>query len=114
MSVTDILDFTAGSGAAAAAALHCGARYHGVCVNADQKKWLDSLMDRVIYAVACENADSAAAVGATPEQVFAIKTWYQGTIKEAKRFLIAQGADVAVAEEDNDEGESEGESEESN
>ena len=80
----------------------------------DIHRWLDSLMDRVIYAVACENADSAAAVGATPEQVFAIKTWYQGTIKEAKRFLIAQGADVAVAEEDNDEGESEGESEESN
>ena len=80
----------------------------------DIHRWLDSLMDRVIYAFVCENADSAAAVGATPEQVFAIKTWYQGTIKEAKRFLIAQGADVAVAEEDNDEGESEGESEESN
>ena len=114
MAVTDMLDFTAGSGAAAAAALHCGARYQGVCVNADQKKWLDGLMDRIIYAVACENAETAAAVGATPEQVNSIKAWYQGTIKEAKRFLIAQGADVAVAEEDNDEGESAGESEESN
>ena len=80
----------------------------------DIHRWLDSLMDRVIYAVACENADSAAAAGATPEQVFAIKTWYQATIKDAKRFLIAQGAGAAAAEEDHDEGESEEDSEDSN
>ena len=115
MAVTDVLDFTAGSGAAAAAALHCGARYQGVCVNADQKKWLDSLMDKVVYAVACDSPGHAAAVGASTELVNSIKLFYQGTVKEAKRFLVAQSSDAAAADvDDEDEGSEAESSDESN
>ena len=102
MAVTDVLDFTAGSGAAAAAALHCGIKYEGICVNADQKKWLDSLMDKAVYAVACDSPGHAAAVGASTELVNSIKLFYQGTVKEAKRYLVAQSSDTPAAGQDDD------------
>ena len=111
MAATDVVDFTAGTGGAAAAALQCGIRYEGMCVNADHKKWLDGLLDKVVYAVACESPVNAAAVGASQELVSSIKLFYQGTVKEAKRFLVAQSSDAAAAAADSadeDEG-SEGE-----
>ena len=111
MAVTDILDFTAGTGAAAAAALNCGIKYEGICVNADQKKWLDSMVGKVVYAVACDSPGHAAAVGASTELVNSIKLFYQGTVKEAKRYLVAQSSDTPAAEQDDDgDGKSEGES----
>ena len=102
MAVTDVLDFTAGTGGAAAAALHCGIKYEGICVNADQKKWLESLMDKVVYAVACDSPEHAAAVGASTELVNSIKLFYQGTVKEAKRYLVAQSSDTPAAGQDDD------------
>ena len=105
MAVTDVLDFTAGTGGAAAAALHCGIKYEGICVNADQKKWLESLMDKVVYAVACDSPEHAAAVGASTELVNSIKLFYQGTVKEAKRYLSAQSSDMPAAGHDDDEDE---------
>ena len=111
MAVTDVLDFTAGTGGAAAAALHCGIKHEGICVNADQKKWLDSLMDKVTYAVACDSHVHAAAVGASTELVNSIKLFFQGTVKEAKRYLVAQSSDTPAAGQDDDgDGGSEGES----
>lgn len=109
MAATDILDFTAGTGGAAAAALHCGIQYEGICVNGDQKKWLESLMDKVVYAVACDSPGHAAAVGASTELVDSIKLFYQGTVKEAKRYLVAQSSDMQ-GEDDDEDGGSEGES----
>ena len=103
MAVTDVLDFTAGTGGAAAAALHCGIKYEGICVNADQKKWLESLMDKVVYAVACDSPEHAAAVGASTELVNSIKLFYQGTVKEAKRYLSAQSSDMPAAGHDDAE-----------
>ena len=67
MGATDILDWTPGSGAAAAAALHCGIKYEGICTNSPQKKWLDGLLDKAIYAVAVDSPESAAAVGASTQ-----------------------------------------------
>ena len=107
MAATDILDFTAGTGGAAAAALHCGIKYEGICVNADQKKWLESLMDKVVYAVACDSPEHAAAVGASTELVNSIKLFYQGTVKEAKRYLVAQSSDMqgaAMGQDDDEDG----------
>ena len=110
MAATDVLDFTAGTGAAAAAALQCGIRYEGMCVNADHKKWLDGLLDKVVYAVACDFPGDAAAVGASTETVGAIKLFYQGAVKEAKRFLVAQPFDMPGEDDDEDKKGSEGES----
>jgi len=110
MAVTDVLDFTAGTGAAAAAALHCGIKYEGVCVNADHKSWLDGLMDKVIYAVASESTEAAAAVGASEEHISSIKLFFQGTVKEARRFLVASADQLGKTDGDGD-GEDEGEEE---
>ena len=104
MGVTDILDFTAGTGGAAAAALHCGIKYEGICVNAVQKRWLEGLMDKVVYAVACDSPEHAAAVGASTELVNSIKLFYQGTVKEARRYLVAQSSDAARQDDDDEEG----------
>ena len=53
--------------AAAAAALHCGIKYEGVCTNTADKQWLDGLLDKAIYAVAVDSPESAAAVGASTQ-----------------------------------------------
>ena len=98
--VTHVLDATPGSGAAASAALASGAIYDGFCVNSAHKQWLESLMDSAIFAVATESGDSAAAVGATKEHVEQIKTFFSATVKEAKRYLTADGP----VEEDGEEG----------
>ena len=43
-----------------------------------------------------------------------IKLFYQGTVKEAKRYLVAQSSDTPAVEQDDDgDGESEVESDES-
>ena len=107
MAVTDVLDFTAGTGGAAAAALQCGIKYEGICVNAVQKRWFEGLMDKVVYAVACDSPEHAAAVGASTELVDSIKLFYQGTVKEAKRYLVASDA---AGQDDDGDGENEGES----
>ena len=67
MAATEILDWTPGSGAAAAAALHCGIKYEGICTNTAHKQWLDGLLDKAIYAVAVDSPESAAAVGASTQ-----------------------------------------------
>ena len=109
MGATDILDWTPGSGAAAAAALHCGIKYEGICTNSPHKKWLDGLLDKAIYAVAVDSPESAAAVGASPDFVNNIKVFFQGTVKEAKRFFMStsgEGNDVANVDSDPDDGSS--------
>jgi hypothetical protein len=96
MGATEIFDLTPGSGAAAIAALHCGIKYEGVCINANHKQWLETMLDKAIYAVALESPESATAVGVTQECVANIKLFFQGTVKEAKRYLLASGGDSNV------------------
>ena len=73
------------------------------CVNSAHKQWLESLMDSAIFAVATESGDSAAAVGATKEHVEQIKTFFSATVKEAKRYLTADGPVEENGEEDGGE-----------
>ena len=80
-----------GSGVVAIAALHCGIKYEGVCINANHKQWLEGMLDKAIYAVAVESPESAKAVGVTQECVANIKLFFQGTVKEANRYLLASG-----------------------
>ena len=61
------------------------------------------MLDKTIYAVAADSPESAAAVGASAECVANIKLFFQGTVKEAKRYLIAakdDSPDAEVEEED--------------
>ena len=109
LGATDILDWTPGSGAAAAAALHLGIKYEGICTNSSQRQWLDGLLDRAIYAVAVDSVEGAEAVGASPEFVNGIKLFFQGTVKEARRFFMStygEGNDVANVDSDPDDGSS--------
>ena len=106
-AATEVFDFTPGSGAAAAAALHCG------IVNLGHKQWLDGVLDKTIYAVAADSPESAAAVGASAECVANIKLFFQGTVKEAKRYLIAAKDDSPGAEVEEDEQDEEDDGDES-
>ena len=85
---TEVWDLTPGSGAAASAALSLGIKYEGLCVNEGQQQWLDVLMDKVVFAVAVESNDAAAAIGASAAHVASIKMFFHGTVKEAKRYLV--------------------------
>ena len=86
MAATEILDWTPGSGAAAAAALHCGIKYEGVCTNTAHKQWLDGLLDKAIYAVAVDSPAGATAVGASPDYVNNIKLFSKGPSKKRSVF----------------------------
>ena len=112
---TEVWDLTPGSGAAASAALSLGIKYEGLCVNEGQQQWLDVLMDKVVFAVAVESNDAAAAIGASKAHVASIKMFFQGTVKEAKRYLVnAEKGDVPPKddeEEDEDNDDSDEESE---
>jgi hypothetical protein len=94
--------------------LHCGIKYEGACINANHKQWLETMLDKAIYAVALESPESATAVGVTQECVANIKLFFQGTVKEAKRYLLASGGDSNVPDPaddaDPDDEESSGES----
>ena len=98
--VTHVFDVTPGSGAAGAAALALGAQYDGYCVNTAHKQWLDNLMDSAIFALAVESNEVALAVGATEEHVGHIKMFFSSTVKDAKRYLIAETPELEGAKED--------------
>ena len=110
--VTHIMDVTPGSGAAASAALAIGATYEGFCVNGPHKQWLENLMDSAIFALAVESKETAAAVGATQEHIDQIKSFFSGTVKDAKRYLDPNSGTTA-GDADDEEGDagSSGESE---
>ena len=106
--VTHVFDVTPGSGAAGAAALAVGAQYEGFCINAAHKQWLDNLMDSAIFALAVESPEVAAATGATEEHVAHIKVFFSATVKDAKRYLIAEtSGDVEEEEVEGGDDESE-------
>ena len=54
LGATEIVDFTAGTGATAIAALHLGVHCRAFCHNASHQNWLQGLLQRIFLALTAD------------------------------------------------------------
>ena len=90
--VTQVVDFTPGSGAlavAASGAMQC----EGIAANNAHRDWLDSIVDRCVMHKAGHEAGYAERTGGDAEFCEKASRFFGGTMVEARRLLMPEVPD---------------------
>ena len=80
--VTDVLDMTPGSCAAATGAYYAGVNYDGICLNQSHRRWCDAIMDRCMFAVVADGGNDA-----EDEFIKKVAHFFRPQVEEGMRML---------------------------
>ena len=88
---TEIVDFTAGTGATAIAALHLGVHCRAFCHNASHQNWLQSVLQRIFLAL---TADKKLKAPADEELRSNVERYLHRAVEGARKLLPQESSAV--------------------